>query len=131
MNYIKLFFLALPLFVFLDILWIGLIAKDFYYKELGALFTDQIQWSAAIAFYLLYTAGVVFFVIEPAPSILSCLFRGAFFGLVAYATYDLTNMATLKGFSWNMVFLDLIWGALLTGASSTLVYFLFKKFNPS
>ena len=81
-------------------LWLGVVARGFYRRQLGGLLADQVNWAAAIVFYLLYIAGIVFFVTLPAAragSLARALATGAFFGLVAYATYDLTNLATLKG----------------------------------
>lgn len=103
----------------LDFLWLTVVAKKLYAQELGSLLLAKPNMGAALAFYAIYLIGVVAFVIVPAldkGSWLHALGFGALFGLVAYATYDLTNLATLKGFSSKIVAIDLLWGALLTAA---------------
>ena len=97
--FIKLYFIALPVFFALDMVWLGLVAKNFYREQIGFLMKTNIHWLAAIIFYLLFIAGLVFFVISPSvekKSWLNALFVGALFGLLTYSTYDLTNFATLK-----------------------------------
>lgn len=119
--FIKLFAIALPLLFAADIVWLGIIAKNFYAQQIGFLMRPDIQWPAAILFYLLYIAGLVFFVILPARaggSWLSVLASGALFGLIAYATYDLSNLATLKGWPVVLTIADLAWGAVLSGTVS-------------
>lgn len=103
----------------LDGLWLGLVARTFYRRHLGFLMADDIGWAAAGAFYLLYAVGTTVFVVLPgvdAASVGAAVWRGALFGLVAYATYDLTNQATLRGWPSIVTAVDLGWGALLTAA---------------
>jgi uncharacterized membrane protein len=91
--------IAWVIFLPIDILWIGVIAKDFYAKQIGFLIRDDINWLAAVLFYLLFIAGLISFVIKPAlekKSWTHALLYGALFGLVSYATYDLTNLAAIK-----------------------------------
>lgn len=128
--FLKNYFIALPVFLGLDMLWLGFFAKNFYAKNLGFLMTQQINWVAAILFYLLFTAGLVIFVITPAlqkDSWMSALVLGAFFGFVAYATYDLTNLATLKNWPLMVTLVDLVWGGVLAGSVSTITYFIVTK----
>ena len=97
--YIKLYLLTLPIFFAVDMVWLGVIAKNFYSKQIGFLMKTDINWLAAIIFYLLFIVGLVVFVISPAlqeKSLSKVLISGALFGLITYATYDLTNLATLK-----------------------------------
>lgn len=113
----------------LDFLWLGFIAKKLYYGELGGMLLEKPNMPAAIAFYVIYVVGVVVFVISPAlekGSWQYALGYGALFGFVAYATYDLTNLATLKGFSLKIVAIDLLWGAALTATVTTGSYFIVK-----
>ncbi|MBX3481312.1 MAG: DUF2177 family protein [Caulobacter sp.] len=113
-------------FIALDFLWLSVIAQKLYQREIGGLLLAKPNMVAAVAFYLLYLAGVVYFAIRPglaAGSWTTALVSGAMFGLVAYATYDLTNMATLQGFSWTVVAADLAWGAFVTAAIATAGYF--------
>ncbi len=125
MTYLYLWLIALPLLGVLDALWIGVIARSYYKAELGPLLSSDVVWPAAIGFYLLYTAGLVFFVIAPAfeaRSLMFALLAGAFFGLVAYGTYDLTNLATTTGWPAMMSFVDMAWGAAAGAVVSGLTY---------
>lgn len=117
-------------FFSLDLVWLGVVARDFYREQLGPLFVDEIGWGAAISFYLLYLAGILHFCIFPAlreASLGRAVRNGAFFGLVAYATYDLTNLATLRGFPPAIVPVDLAWGTVLTGATSTIGFLVARR----
>ncbi len=125
--FLKLYFIALPVFFAIDMLWLGLIAKNFYANQIGFLMRPDINWTAAILFYLLFIAGLVQFVIVPAlekGSFLHALFLGAFFGLITYATYDLTNLATIKNWPLLVTIVDLAWGATLAATVSTASYFI-------
>jgi len=113
----------------LDFLWLGFVAKKLYDNEIGKLLLDKPNMLPAILFYVIYVIGVVVFVITPAlekDSWQFALWAGAFFGLVAYATYDLTNLATLKDFSAKVVVIDLLWGATLTAGVSLSTFFIVK-----
>jgi uncharacterized membrane protein len=107
----------------LDFLWLGFVAKDYYQSQVGALLLDRPNLPVAAAFYALYVAGVVIFAVSPAletGSALRALATGALFGFFAYATYDLTNLATLRGWSAGIAMLDLAWGAFVTGAAAAI-----------
>jgi len=128
----KLYLVTLSLFFAIDMVWLGLVAKKFYAQQIGFLLKTDINWLAAIIFYLLFIAGLVFFVISPSlekKSWLNALVSGAFFGLISYATYDLTNLATLKGWPLPVTIVDLIWGATLGGLVSALSYLIVTKFG--
>lgn len=130
MNFIKLYLAALPVFVLLDALWIGVISKGFYQKHLGYLFTDRVNYIAAATFYLLFLAGLVFFVLTPSlekKTWVYALFAGALFGLVTYATYDLTNLATVKNWPLVVTVVDLIWGAAVSALVSMITFFVAVK----
>lgn len=110
--------------------WLGLIAKNFYSTQIGFLLTKEVNWVAAIAFYLLFIAGLVVFVINPSlekRSIINALIFGGFFGLVTYATYDLTNLATIKNWPILLTIVDLIWGTTLGAMVSAITVFLSNK----
>lgn len=129
--FIKLYLIALPVFFTIDMLWLGLIAKNFYRRELGFLMAENVNWVSAILFYLLFIAGIVFFVLMPninKNSVLAVVLSGAFFGFITYATYDLTNLATLKDWPLTMTIVDLLWGAFLSASVSFITYILFTKF---
>jgi uncharacterized membrane protein len=119
-------------FFAIDMVWLGFLAKGLYRKYLGALLSDQINWTVAIVFYLLFIIGIFVFVILPAVeknSLASAFALGAFFGLITYATYDLTNLATLKNWPLTIVFIDLAWGAMLTALVSAAGYGIVKWVN--
>ncbi len=120
---VLLYLVTLVVFFFIDMVWLGVVSKGFYRKHLGPLMTPRIVWPAAILFYLLFIVGLVVFAVKPAlaggePS--HALLLGALFGLIAYATYDLTNLATLKDWPLVVTLVDLVWGTVLGGAVSFL-----------
>jgi uncharacterized membrane protein len=122
-NAVLLYGLTLAVFFLIDMVWLGLVAKNFYRRHLGALLSPTVNWAAAILFYLLFIAGLQMLVIAPAlvrGGALQALWQGALFGLVAYATYDLTNLATLKGWPLLVTLVDLAWGTVLGGSVSFL-----------
>jgi len=128
--FIKLFLIALPVFFLIDIVWLVLVAKKFYQEQIGFLMKPDINWFAAIIFYFLFIAGLVVFVISPAVlknSWVHALLFGALFGLITYATYDLTNLATLKDWPLLVTVVDLIWGTVLASSISVITYFIAGK----
>ncbi len=132
MTTLKQFIVAMVVFLALDMLWLGVVAKNLYSRYLGHLMAAQVNWFAAIAFYILFVIGLIYFVLTPALSKESwrhALLAGAFYGLITYATYDLTNMATMKDWPTAITFIDLIWGAVLSGATAVLSYFILQKLS--
>jgi uncharacterized membrane protein len=128
--FIKLFLIALPLFFIIDMIWLVLVAKNFYSKHLGFLMRPDINWTSAIIFYLLFIVALIAFVISPAlekQSLRYALLYGAFFGLVTYATYDLTNLATLKDWPLIVTVVDLIWGMVLSASIAVLTYLIYNR----
>lgn len=126
----KLYLIALPVFFALDMLWIGVLAKNFYASQIGLLIKSDINRTAAVVFYLLFLAGMVLFVILPAVKSgawTHALWYGAMFGLITYATYDLTNLATLKNWPALLTVVDMAWGVVLSAAVSTATYFIAAK----
>jgi uncharacterized membrane protein len=125
-RYIAAYIASGAVFIALDFVWLAVIAQKLYQREIGTLLLEKPKMEAAVPFYLLYLAGVVFFAVRPAlisANWTTALVTGAAFGFIAYATYDLTNMATLKGFSWSVVAADLAWGTFVTAAIATAGYF--------
>ena len=123
------YLLTTLVFFAIDLVWLGVIAKDMYNKLLGNLLADKVNWTAAIIFYLLFIVGIFIFVILPAVeknSFIKAEVLGALFGFFTYATYDLTNLATLKGWPLKIVFIDIIWGMVLTSIVSSAGYFIMK-----
>ena len=128
--FIKIYAIALPVFFAIDMIWLGLVAKDFYAKQIGSLLKPDVNWIAAIIFYLLFIVGLVIFVISPAMasgSWLKAVLLGALFGLICYATYDLTNLAVAKDWPLLVTVVDLIWGAVLASSVSVVTYLIASK----
>jgi len=123
----KLYAIALPIFFVIDMLWLGFIAKNFYRDQIGFLMKPDVNWIAAILFYLLFIVGLVVFVITPSVEKglwTYALFFGALFGLITYATYDLTNLAVAKDWPLLVTIVDLAWGAVLGALVSTVTFFI-------
>lgn len=126
---LKVFVISFIIFLLVDFIWLGVVAKRLYDKELGMLLKEKVNFTAAFIFYIIFIIGLAVFVIIPsidAKSIVKAMLLGAFFGLVCYATYDLTNFATLNGFPLKIVFIDLMWGTFLGFATSTLTYLIYQ-----
>jgi uncharacterized membrane protein len=128
--FLKLFGIALPVFFAIDMLWLGFIANDFYAKQIGGLMKPDINWTAAVIFYLIFISGLVVFVITPAViknSWTHAVLMGALFGFVCYATYDLTNLAVAKDWPLLVTIIDLIWGAVLAASVSVITFLIASK----
>ncbi len=120
---ILLYIITLIVFFVIDMIWLGVVAKGFYRRHLGALMTSKVNWISAMLFYVLFIVGLLVFAVRPAlvsGMPLNALFFGALLGLISYATYDLTNLATLKDWPLVVTVVDLIWGTVLGGAVSYL-----------
>jgi uncharacterized membrane protein len=130
--FIKLYLIALPVFLAIDAVWLTLVAKNFYAKQIGFLMAKNPNLLAAFIFYLIFIAGLIFFVITPAldkKMWIQALLAGAFFGLVTYATYDLTNLATVKDWPLIVTVIDLLWGMAVSATVSVITYLLAIKFG--
>jgi uncharacterized membrane protein len=128
--FLKLYFIALPVFFIIDMIWLVLVARKFYATHLGFLMRPDVNWIAAIIFYLLFIGGLVAFVISPAVekhSFIHALLFGALFGLVTYSTYDLTNLATVKDWPLLVTIVDLIWGMVVSAAVSAVTWLIIIK----
>jgi uncharacterized membrane protein len=115
--YTKLYFATLVAFFVIDMVWLGLVARTFYSKYLGFIMAPSTNWLAAIIFYLLFIVGILVFVVAPgleSNSLRITLIRAALFGLITYATYDLTNLATLKDWPVLVTIVDMAWGTVLS-----------------
>lgn len=123
-KYIFAYIATLTSFVAIDLVWLMWLARPTYIAEMGNLLRKEPQLVAAIAFYLLYAAGLVYFAILPGikeGSAMQAMFLGAALGLVAYGTYDLTNLAVVEGFNLRIALIDLAWGTALSGATAAFV----------
>ncbi len=131
MRYVGMFFISFAIFLAIDMVWLNIIAKKLYRRELGYLMADQFNVTAAFVFYALFVVGLIYFSIYPAfvlQSPIRALLLGAFFGLVTYATYDLTNLATVKDWPVLITMIDLAWGTTLGGLTSLFSYILYNRF---
>lgn len=129
---IKLYYVSLPIFLVVDMIWLGLISKNFYAEQIGFLMKTNVNWLSAAIFYLLFILGLDFFVIYPAVeknSWVNALALGALFGLVTYSTYDLTNLATIKGWPLSVTITDLLWGTFVSAFVSLSTYLIYIKFK--
>jgi uncharacterized membrane protein len=123
----KLYLFTVPVFFAIDMLWLGYLARNFYKTQLQHLLSPEVNWPAAFIFYFVYIAGILFFAVRPGLSAqslgIACLY-GALFGFFTYATYDLTNLATLTNWPIKVVVVDIAWGTLLctlVGGASYLI----------
>lgn len=130
-SFLKKYLYTFIPFLVLDALWLGLVAPSFYKANIGHLMTDSPNFVAAGLFYLLYVAGLVVFVTGREGNLKQAAIRGAFFGMLCYATYDLTNLATLRDWPVLVTVVDLIWGTSASTVTSVAAVWLMRKFNHS
>lgn len=131
-TFIKLYLITTPVFFGIDLIWLSVIAKNFYSKQIGHLLSSSPNWTAGIIFYLLFIVGLIIFVLTPAikdGSIVKAIVLGGLFGFFTYATYDLTNLATLKNWPLIVTVVDIIWGISLSALVSGISFFLAKHFG--
>ncbi len=129
MNFVKMYIIAFVIFLAIDAFWLGLVAPKFYKSQIGHLMAEKANLIAALIFYLLFIVGLVYFVIQPgieAGSIGKILLGGFLFGLITYATYDLTNLATLKDWPILVTVVDLAWGSFLATMISLFTYLIYN-----
>lgn len=130
MIYIRNFFITFGVFITIDLIWLGLVAKKLYDKYLGYIMTKNINWIAAIVFYIIFVIGLLIFVIQPAlaqESVKYLIYYAMAYGFVTYATYDLTNLATLKDWPIPITIIDLIWGTSLSTLTAYFSYLIINR----
>lgn len=123
--WLKLYLLTVPVFFLIDMVWLGFVARNFYKEQLHSLLSPQVNWTAALLFYFIYIAGILFFAVRPgleAGSLARACLYGALFGFFTYATYDLTNLATLRDWPVLVSVVDIGWGTLLCTLVSGAAY---------
>ncbi|ADH87279.1 DUF2177 family protein [Desulfurivibrio alkaliphilus] len=123
--YLKLYLVTVPIFFMVDMLWLGLIARKFYRKNLGFILSPEVNWLAALTFYFIFIVGIIIFAVNPAienDSLAKAMVMGGLFGFFTYATYDLTNMALIKGWPLKVVLVDIAWGAFLCATVASLSF---------
>lgn len=132
-TYIIAYLCTAVAFVCVDAIWLTQAAARLYQPELGDMLLPEFNLVPAILFYLMYMVGIVVFAVAPAldsQTWTTATWRGALFGLIAYATYDLTNQATLRNWSTRVTIADLIWGTFLTGTAATVGYLITRRLAP-
>jgi uncharacterized membrane protein len=122
---LTLYVVSVPIFFIIDMVWLGVVARDFYAARLGHLL-GEVNWPAAIIFYLVFLVGLTFFATYPAAlanDVMKALMLGALFGFFTYATYDLTNLATLRDWPLSVTLVDMLWGTVLGGSVAALTVY--------
>lgn len=122
------FVIAFVIFLIIDVLWLGFVARKLYSKLLGYIMTEKVNLPAAIIFYVIFILGLVYFAVFNVNVWYMALLNGAILGFLAYATYDLTNLATLKGWPLKITIIDLIWGTSLGAVVSVLSFIIGHAF---
>jgi len=129
-QYIIAYLFTAAVFLAIDFVWLGFVAKGFYFDQLGHLMRENVNFVVAACFYLVYAIGIVFFAVAPAlenGEWSTAALHGALFGFFAYATYDITNISTLKDWPIAMSLVDMAWGTVLTGTAATAGFFLTRS----
>lgn len=130
--YLKLYLLTVPIFLAVDMVWLGVISRDFYRQHLGYILSPTVNWPAAILFYLLFVVGILYFAVAPAlaqGSWRRAAQNGLLFGFFTYMTYDLTNLATLPNWPLPIVLGDILWGMALCAGVAALSYLIGRRLN--
>jgi uncharacterized membrane protein len=130
MNQLIVYVVTLAVFVSIDLVWLGFIAKKFYAAEIGTLLAEKMNLPAAVSFYLIYAVGLMFFAVQPSLTTggwFRAAMLGGLLGFVAYATYDLSNLATLRGWSTKLAIVDMVWGAVLSGFTAAIAVFIAER----
>lgn len=131
MKWIVYFSVTFIVFMGIDLIWLGFVAKNIYAKYLGYLMAPTINWVAAFVFYVIFNVGVLYFVIAPSlvdRDFMQLVIRAMLFGFVTYATYDLTNLATIRDWPITITIIDLIWGTTLSTSVSIISYLIITNF---
>lgn len=132
MKYVGLYLVAAVIFLAIDALWLGYVARDFYKNRLGDLLLAEPRFGIAAAFYALYIIGLLYFAVVPglsAASIGLTALNAALFGLFCYMTYDATNLSTVEGFDATVAIVDVIWGTALTTFTAVVTYWIARSFS--
>lgn len=129
---VQLYLLTAVVFFAIDLVWLSLVANTFYQAQIGPLLKSPFNLPVAAGFYLFYVVGVLALAVLPGVekgALIEVLWRGALLGAVAYGTYDLTNLATLKGYTWQVAAVDIVWGTVLTGTVAVAGYYIARWLN--
>ncbi|MEM7055980.1 MAG: DUF2177 family protein [Pseudomonadota bacterium] len=129
MEYLASYLATLALFLVIDLLWIKSVMRPIFVRSIGTIMLDDPKMGAALVFFVLYVAGLVFFAVTPAiasQSWVVAALHGALLGCIAYGTYETTNLATLKGWTMHMAVIDVAWGAGLSALASVAGFFVYN-----
>ena len=132
MKYLYLYLLTFAVFLAIDFVWLTWIAKNMYAEKIGHLLAQSPNLIAALVFYLLFVGATLIFAVLPgyeAQSLTKTIFLGALLGMITYATYDLTNLATLKDWPLSVTIIDIIWGTSLCTVTSIAGYYIANFLN--
>lgn len=130
LQIVYLYLATVSVFFVIDLIWLGVIARGFYQDQIGFLL-GPVNWVAAVIFYLIFIGGIILFAVLPAVeagSFMRAVLLGAAFGFIAYATYDLTNLATVKDWPLTMTIVDIIWGTVLSTLVASASYYIATTF---
>ena len=131
MIWLAYFTVTFVVFMGIDLVWLGFVAKNIYSKYLGYLMAPQVNWLAALVFYVIFIIGILYFVIAPSlvdRDFTQLVIRAMLFGFMTYATYDLTNLATVRDWPITITIIDLIWGTTLSTSVSVISYLIITNF---
>ena len=131
-KFVWLYLLTTLVFFAIELVWLSTVAQGFYQNQIGPLLKSPFNLPVAAGFYLFYIVGILIFAVLPGMekgSLFEVVWRGALFGALAYGTYDLTNLATLKGYTWQVAAVDMTWGTVLTGTVSAASYYIARWLN--
>ena len=131
MIWLAYFTVTFVVFMGIDLVWLGFVAKNIYSKYLGYLMAPNINWLAAMVFYVIFIIGILYFVIAPSlvdRDFTQLVIRAILFGFITYATYDLTNLATVRDWPITITIIDLIWGTTLSTSVSVISYLIITNF---
>lgn len=131
MIWLAYFTVTFVVFMGIDLVWLGFVAKNIYSKYLGYLMAPNVNWLAAMVFYVIFIIGILYFVIAPSlvdRDFTQLVIRAMLFGFITYATYDLTNLATVRDWPITITIIDLIWGTTLSTSVSVISYLIITNF---
>ena len=131
MIWLAYFAVTFVVFMGIDLVWLGFVAKNIYSKYLGYLMASNVNWLAALVFYVIFIIGILYFVIAPSlvdRDFTQLVIRAMLFGFITYATYDLTNLATVRDWPITITIIDLIWGTTLSTSVSVISYLIITNF---
>lgn len=132
MKYVSVYLVAAVVFLTIDALWLGYIARDFYKERLGELLLARPRFGVAAGFYAIYVVGLVYFAIAPglaAGSFWLAVLNAGFFGALCYMTYDATNLATMRGFDTTVAVVDIAWGTVLSAFTAGVAYLVARSLS--